>query len=674
MKRILMGLLALKLCLVCVVSFADKPLDPPRGWPVPSETIQETKRLVSRNDLDVDVTITVENNEFRTGNCMTVHAAGTGGSGSYWYRFDLLSHDEITSQIMGRPYSHYNYTTTSNQQNMNYLEDDSFSYTFATPGKYTLQVYVWDIGTGAYYETPCFTQTLSVKGEDLVKKRIMEIAVEIRAEVASDYDRALLAHDRIVQMGDYDNSLALHTPDAILLRGTGVCESYAKSYYLLLRELGIPVDYVTGEANNGSDTEKHAWNAVFADGKWFLLDCTWDDPGEESGYNPKVLHYYFGLTDILMGLDHFPDRELGNTSDSLDHTYFIHQQAPVLEQWKEQLAEEIEKEISPTKTQFLVDTPSSHYAENVVNGMHNAYAEIVWPITAYALSGEFAYAGTIYNIQANYDTISKKVSVATEGIPLTESSVALDEDALIYDATEKKPDVIVTVGNSMLTQGVDYSVIYRNNVVVGVGSVIVRGLGSYTGTVIKTFEIEKANLVDATVTIDDAYYTGEATLPEIIVMIDGHTLPETDYTLSAVNNTEKGENTATLTISATNVNLVGSLTRSFSVVSPDISKATVLLDEISYTYDGIEKMPAIDSATWRGKTLTEGIDYTLSYRNNTNAGEGPDGPAVVLSGKGEYTGECVVPFTIMPVTTFRYGWQFSKKDIYYNGMIRASKG
>ncbi|WP_400229599.1 InlB B-repeat-containing protein [Methanomethylophilus alvi] len=59
-----------------------------------------------------------------------------------------------------------------------------------------------------------------------------------------------------------------------------VCEGYAKSFKLLCDRYGIPCITVTGGAKgSSSDTpEGHMWNYVMMDdGKWYLVDCTWDD-------------------------------------------------------------------------------------------------------------------------------------------------------------------------------------------------------------------------------------------------------------------------------------------------------------------------------------------------------------------------------------------------------------
>ncbi|MBQ2116248.1 MAG: Ig-like domain-containing protein, partial [Lachnospiraceae bacterium] len=65
-----------------------------------------------------------------------------------------------------------------------------------------------------------------------------------------------------------------HSSYGALLKGYGVCESFALATSRLLDAAGIPNIYVVGDAGGG-----HAWNYVqMPDGKWYLLDTTWDNP------------------------------------------------------------------------------------------------------------------------------------------------------------------------------------------------------------------------------------------------------------------------------------------------------------------------------------------------------------------------------------------------------------
>ncbi len=91
-----------------------------------------------------------------------------------------------------------------------------------------------------------------------------------------------------------------HRQYGILLKGYGVCESYALAMSCLLEKAGVPYLYVVGDAGGG-----HAWNYVLMpDGNWYMLDSTWNDsdnystkryfliPDDES-HNPEGQFYYY---------------------------------------------------------------------------------------------------------------------------------------------------------------------------------------------------------------------------------------------------------------------------------------------------------------------------------------------------------------------------------------------
>lgn len=67
------------------------------------------------------------------------------------------------------------------------------------------------------------------------------------------------------------------------------------------------------------------------------------------------------------------------------------------------------------------------------------------------------------------------------------------------------------------------------------------------------------------------------------------------------------------------------------------------IDGDTYTYTGDQIRPAVIVNNGE-KTLVEGIDYTLSYKNNINAAE--TGPLVIVQGRGNYTNKLEIPFKI----------------------------
>lgn len=137
---------------------------------------------------------------------------------------------------------------------------------------------------------------------DTIIGKAKQLAMEVEQQgFSSDYDKALWLHDWLTNNADYDESLTVHEAREVMLDGTGVCESYALAYQLLMDEIDIPVLYTTGYAGG----ELHAWNLIQLDDEWYHVDVTWDDPvgGGNEGYG------YFGLSDDLMKRDHDWERQ-----------------------------------------------------------------------------------------------------------------------------------------------------------------------------------------------------------------------------------------------------------------------------------------------------------------------------------------------------------------------------
>ncbi|WP_373600450.1 transglutaminase domain-containing protein [Paraclostridium bifermentans] len=83
-----------------------------------------------------------------------------------------------------------------------------------------------------------------------------------------------------------------YTPYGVLLDKTGVCESYAKAFAMIMKRLDIKSYRVTSMDMN------HTWNIVEVDGKWYNIDVTHNDPvglkEDELTYN-----YFLKSSDYL---------------------------------------------------------------------------------------------------------------------------------------------------------------------------------------------------------------------------------------------------------------------------------------------------------------------------------------------------------------------------------------
>lgn len=79
-----------------------------------------------------------------------------------------------------------------------------------------------------------------------------------------------------------------------------------------------------------------------------------------------------------------------------------------------------------------------------------------------------------------------------EKIDISRCSVAIRPGAYTCDGTEKRPNVTVRDGESLLVENTDYTVRYEDNINIGKARIIITGMGNYQGTVMKYFIIVKA--------------------------------------------------------------------------------------------------------------------------------------------------------------------------------------
>ncbi|MCQ2479538.1 MAG: hypothetical protein MJ120_02770 [Clostridia bacterium] len=122
-------------------------------------------------------------------------------------------------------------------------------------------------------------------------------------ENASSFSKELAIHDYLVKKcyynNDSDDSTMAYT---CVYKGYASCEGYAKATKYFLEKAGINSICVAGEARNLSgESERHMWNIVNIDGRFYHLDTTWDDPVKSGS---SVSHIYFNLSDEEIRKDH----------------------------------------------------------------------------------------------------------------------------------------------------------------------------------------------------------------------------------------------------------------------------------------------------------------------------------------------------------------------------------
>ncbi|MBR2718604.1 MAG: hypothetical protein IKB78_04805, partial [Clostridia bacterium] len=249
-----------------------------------------------------------------------------GGEAPYTYSYYIMAEDWSVTHAFAAPAQ----------------DADTYTYTFVAPGTYILYVIVEDANGLEFWET------LDVEVADpgnamTVEAKVKQVAEKcIQAGCATDYEKALWLHDWLVNNAYYDQNYAYYSAEGVLLRGTGVCDSYSRAYEMLLEQVGIASKRVAGG--------NHAWNLVQMDEGWYHIDPTWDDPitGNLSVDNKPVsgyeLRHYFGLPDRIMSEDHTYVVE--TKANAYRHNYFIHEglleKADLMEDYKAQISEKLE--------------------------------------------------------------------------------------------------------------------------------------------------------------------------------------------------------------------------------------------------------------------------------------------------------------------------------------------
>lgn len=221
----------------------------------------------------------------------------------------------------------------------------------------------------------------------------------------------------------------------------------------------------------------------------------------------------------------------------------------------------------------------------------------------------------------------------------------------VYTGSAIKPVPAVKAGGRTLKNGTDFTVSYKNNTEPGTATLIVNGKGNYSGSVSKTFKITARAINDVEVTVPDTVFTGKQVRPDVVVSYGSYQfISDSDYTLSFKDNVNIG--TASVVVTGKN-HLSGSRTVTFPIEKADISSTEIAVKNATFTGSAIKS----DVDVRLGNvTLKEGTHYTLSYKNNVNAGTAQ----VTISGKGSLEGAVTMSFTIAKA-------DISKASISANG-------
>ena len=237
----------------------------------------------------------------------------------------------------------------------------------------------------------------------------------------------------------------------------------------------------------------------------------------------------------------------------------------------------------------------------------------------------------------------KTISYIISPADISSASIENIPDAVLEDG-KAEPAVSALFNEKPLQSGKDFTVSYENNTQVGTGDVVISGTGNFTGITRLSFRVGLADISSCKPIIYDTplVYQGEPVTPHVYLgkPNSGVTLHEgIDYEVTYSDNNAIGKATATLRGIG---DYVGSTAIAFEIVNKlDLASMSCQVDNCAF-YTGSPITQPV--SVYRGRSsLSEGVDYTVTYENNIN----PGCATAVIHGIGNYTGEARCDFSII---------------------------
>lgn len=249
----------------------------------------------------------------------------------------------------------------------------------------------------------------------------------------------------------------------------------------------------------------------------------------------------------------------------------------------------------------------------------------------YVIDGDKYLDETNYSVEISDNINAGVATVTVTGIgnytgtvtmnyiinPASITSVIIDDDIFTYDGTEKEPEVFAMSGMSTLSEGLDYTLEYSNNMNAGIATATVKGIGNYTGTMSRTFKIQPKKITSVDMKNTTYTYNGFAKKPIVTVKAGEETLKkDVNYTLTYSNNINPG--IATVTVSGKG-NYTGVLNKTFVINLPKVSNfkqtTTYSTSKISMSWSKVTG--ATGYAVYRANSKNGSYKYLKSVTTNS---------------------------------------------------------
>lgn len=223
-------------------------------------------------------------------------ASAKSSKSSEWLGTDLLSQGAISVSYKVNPKVSTKLMITKGKE----------SYTYNLIAGQATETFPLQLGNGEYKITVLehvsdkkfkgvmqSTVTLNLKDDKAIylnsiqnvswtstSKAIVQ-AAQLTKGKKTDEEKVKAVYDYVISNVAYDNKLAANVPadylpsiDRTFTTRKDICYGYAALTAGMLRSLGIPTKLVMGESDYVD--VYHAWNEVYLNGKWVIIDTTVD--------------------------------------------------------------------------------------------------------------------------------------------------------------------------------------------------------------------------------------------------------------------------------------------------------------------------------------------------------------------------------------------------------------
>lgn len=189
---------------------------------------------------------------------------------------------------------------------------------------YSLSATGYNDGTYNQYKTITYKLTpksgtdYSESNVAAYSQQVWDVIDSIELDFTTRYDFVKSAHDYLCNNITYiNNGSTCYDIYGAFVEKKAVCQGYATAFKTLCNYYKIPCVMIPGTGVTSSGSDAHMWNAVqMDDGKWYLLDITWDD--QESGIYTDFFLVGTESVDKYFGGMAFSDSHVeGDTSDYL---------------------------------------------------------------------------------------------------------------------------------------------------------------------------------------------------------------------------------------------------------------------------------------------------------------------------------------------------------------------